>query len=1319
MTQLSLYFLGGFEATLDAEPITAFGSDKARALLAFLAIESARPHRRAKLSGMFWPDLPENKAAHNLSQSLLRIRQALGRKKDHTVPPVLIVTPQHIQFNSNSSHQLDVARFRELLNLSRQHKHPETVNCMVCAQWQQQAAELYHGNLLDGLFLSDSLAFEEWRMIQQEDLRRQALDMLTRLSADHEQRGELEPVQNYARRLIALDPWREEAHLQLMRVLAQSGQTTAALMQYELYQRTLSEELNLTPSADITALYEKIRSGEGVSQIIASQSDRESVWLPNQGERRQITTLVCNRHTLDDFGEEKEQATLCDQYCGAIFNRFGGRRAQRQGNVCLVYFGYPQAYEDAARRAVHSVLALASELEGVGHVRVGIHTGVVTVGEKHGQRWQDRDLFGVSLEIARDCQRLAKPGEILITEDTRRLVQEFFDLQALEPRSTTGQSLPVYYVRGESSTRNRLEWLAQTQRLTTFTGREESVDQLTACYKNVIQGKGQVVLLSGEPGIGKSRLIWELKTGAHTSSTSNNNPQVLWLDSHCLPHYQNTSLYPMIGLLEGLIGIQADDSLKVRQEKLAEMLDAYNLNHPSANWLLSLLLGLSVDTPAVETVTKAQREQMREAFIALFKKRAAVQPLVLVIEDLHWSDPSTIEWLDQSLNSLASVPCLTLLTARPGFNPAWLARQDLQPDLIMLRLNPLQPKQAEAMVSDLAKDRILDENICQAIVAKTDGVPLFLEELTKALLERPPARTNVNRLAEIPATLLGSLIARLDHLGTSKETAQWAAALGREFSYSILQACVPYDAQRLQADLARLIESELVSPLHTEPQTLFRSSTPEQYTFKHILAQEAAYTSMLKDTRQAYHQRIAKILETCFPKIAAARPELLAQHYFEAGMRTQAIDLWLQAGEHARSQSATLEARTFFDRAIELIEPADGERLWRALKGREEVFDLRGERDAQNADLTALMDLAETFDDDSRRSEVYLRQTAFAAMQGNLRDTLPLAEAASLAARRAGNLTLEIKALAYKAQTLIFFNDMAVTQQVVKEILAKVSRVEDESVRALVLTVAAYYFLESGDLVSSVKHQRQSSKAAQRAGNLHLELEINANLGLIYATLGLYVPARTTLEAALARCELLSDRRLQASIQRNLGCVYLWSGEIDLAQQVFEQALSELNLTGDTYGEAACLLYLGCILERAGDLDLAAENLAKAIAGFSEAGVDPDRFETQSVMARVALAQGRHVEARQMALDVWNYLSEHGTEGISSSSSVYSCIANVLDAVGETPVSSREVIEAGYGELMRRAEKISNPKWRRSFLENVVENREILDQWKVIARQSL
>jgi DNA-binding SARP family transcriptional activator len=1322
MAHLSLSFLGGFEATLDAEHVTEFGSDKARALLAYLSLEAFRPHRRAELAAMFWPDAPEKKAAHSLSQTLLLIRRAFRENNDPERTPFLLATRQDVQFNQFSDYQLDVAIFRELLTQSNRHIHEEAANCEVCHHWLREASDHYRGDLLAGLFVSNSAAFEEWRLVQQEELHRQALELLGRLVAYYERRGELELVIEYARRQISLEPWREEAHFQLMQAFVQSGQTADALKQYDTFQKILDEEVGLKPSAEMQRLYEQIRSEAKAALAVSQPTAGEAIWLSGQGERRQVTTLVCSRANLED-SEEQDQPIGCERYCEAIFRRFGGRRAPRRGTSCLVYFGYPKAYEDAARRAVYSGQAMAAALEGKGAARIGIHTGMILVGKGAGLRWQDRDLSGSALEVARTCQSRALPGQVLITEDTLRLVQDTFTFEELVPPLTfaAGQSVPVFLVLRENDMESRLDWLAQTQRLTDFTGRDEQLDRLERCYSNLLQGRGQTVILSGEAGIGKSRLIWEMKKLV----------AVPWLAARCQPQDQNTGLYPLVGLLEQLLGFNAGDSLDTRREKLTGMLAWHGLNLPATVWLLSLLLDLPVETPAPQTLTQAQREQTRQAFLALLQKSAAVQPLVIVIEDLHWSDPSTLDWLGLSLNYLANIPCLVLLTARPEFSPPWLARQDLPPGLLRLRLEPLPPQQVEAMVVGLVGDSRLEESVRRYIVNQTDGIPLFVEELTKTLLEYSQQRDGVRASAEtqtgipagIPVTLQDSLASRLDLLGPAKETAQWAAALGREFLLPVLQACVPYDRSRLQNDLVHLFEAELISPLQATPQdidpylsvaskriTTPKADLPVHYAFNHILIQEAAYLSMLKRDRQAYHRQIAETLEEQFPQAAEAKPEILAEHYTGAGMPARAVNYWLLAGERAKAQGGTQEALNFFDRAIEGIKPGDNERLWRALAGREQVFDLQVERELQQRDIEALMKLAEALDD-TRRAQAWLRQMRLSLVANDYPLALHAAEAARAYAGQAGNLELEMVALGGKLHTLISTGERTAAHAVAEEILARLPRISDEESRANALSEVALYFHNIGDLSRAVLLLDQAAQAARLAGNKRRESRIDINTGFTYIQLGLYSQAHAILEEGMALAEAIGERGLPTAYMSNLSYMYWCSGELEQAIALAEQALREHKVLGfSPVGQAYCLAYLGFYLEESGDLTSAIANLKEARSVFIHLGVNTDAVELQAVEARCLATLGQQEEARQLATDVWSVLREHGSEGISFPSRVYVCIADVASAIGIPGITPAEVVDAGYRDLVQRAEQISDPEWRQSFLENVVDNRTIVER---------
>ncbi len=1322
MTHLSLGFLGGFVVSLDAEPVTAFGADKARALLAYLATEPGRPHPRAHLATMFWPNLDDKKAGHNLSQTLLRVRHALQQRQGANSSRFLLASYQEVTFNECSDFDLDVARFRSLFDAIAGHSHTSGVLCTACQRWLAEAAALYRGEFLAGLFVPDSVEFEEWRLLRQEELHRGAVDVLTRLVGYHAARAEHEQLQQVARRLIALEPWLEEGHAQLMRSLAQDGQVASALKQFEAYKHTLAAELGLQPAPDMLRLAEQIRAGMLPTVTAARPAFGEDEWLANLGERRQVTTLVCSRVRCTAEDDGPDEVDGCLGRCESVYGRFGGRRLVRQGDACLVLFGYPRAYEDAGARAVYAALAAQREMGEPPQLRISIHTGSVLIGKRRGPRWQDRDVSGAALEIARSLHRLAAAGQVLVTEDVRLLVQDEFEFSPLDLILPAGgrRELRMHRVCGERALPGRVDRLAHVQGLTPLVGRQPELIRLASALQRVRSGQGQALLVQGEPGIGKSRLLWELRWARDLpapTAASQEVPPLVWFTSRCLPNYQNTSLYPIVGLLEQFLGFEVGEDVSSRRHKLQTALARYGFDRPSAAWLLSLLLGLPTAGPALETLTQAQRLQLREVSVALLQRRAAAQPLAILLEDLQWADPSTVEWLAQSLAALTAAPCLVLLTARPTFDPAALLPATGLPTFETLAVQPLAADEAAAMAVALAGRGQLDPVSLAAVVAKADGVPLYVEELTYVVLARAGTASRGEAI-EIPATLVDSLIARLDRLGAARQTARWAAVLGREFSYPLLAAVVPFERDRLDLDLARLVDAELVRPILPAPQDAapyvdadLGAQASLRYAFRHALVQEAAYASMLKLTRRTRHQRVAEVAETRFPSLAALRPEVMAYHYAQAGVWPKAVDFLVAAGQRALKQGATLEARNFFKRAREFVEEGDHERQWQVLAGLEEVFDLRGERVEQDMALAAMLDVADALDDQTRRAEVWLGRAGLAGVRGEYQATLPLSETAAGLARAAGNLDLELNALAYRAQTLLFLGDTDAATVILADILDRAPRLVDESVRALVLSLGGHYFFEVGDLVRAVESLQEGVDAARRSGNASRELTNRANLGLVYAVLGFYSEAQAHLTECLARAELYGHRRLYAATLAHLGSVAWWTGDLARARQYLEAALAEMQNAGDAYLEGGCLVSLGSILESSGDLAAAAPYLAQARMRFTEIGADHDRFDAQAVEARVALALGRGEEAHQWLCEVWAHLRGHGASGLVSTARIYLAVADVAEALARPEVVPGVVLEQGYRELLARAAKITDPTWRTSFLTNVTENRSLVERY--------
>lgn len=836
MRHLSLTFFGGFCVTLDGEPVNNFGSDKVRALLAYLAIESGHPHRRAALYTLFWPELSERKAAHNLSQTLLRLRAALRDEPppgDLTFRPFLLTNRQEVQLNPASRIQLDVAAFTALLKSCAQHhpKDPAAAGaCPECIRALQSAINLYQGELLTGLLVRGCPALEQWRTLQQEALQMQAVAALERLSAYHERLCEYDQVHKYALHLTALDPWCEEAHLQLMRALAAKGQVQAALEHFEAYRRSLADELGIEPSQSASNLYQQIRLGS-VLQAIEPTAPEASRVPSAQAELRQITALVCSRCAAPDGDPEDQyhQMRDCRQGCAEILKRYGGSFAQRQGNQCLVYYGFPLALEDAPRRAVYAALEMAAA-DPSDPVRVSIHTGKMVAGEQRGRRAQDRDLVGDPPLLARAFHTLAQPGQVLLSQSVQELVRGWFELRPLDSpfRLENGAEMPIYHVDAMSADSDPFDRLASAGQLSPFTGRAAELRQLQAWLAKSAAGKGQIILVRGLPGIGKSRLVWELR---HQAAPTR------WAWTNCTQFDQNTGLAPLVRVLAQLLDVYPQDSPAVREEKITGGLAQILSEKPGAARMIALLMGLPAGPLANQPTPTQLRELMQTAVTRFLQRLAAVQPLVLVLEDLQWSDTETIDWIIQAFSMIDSIACTILLTARGNFDPPWLYRYPLN----RLELGPLAPEESTALAAALGGPEMEAQTLQQSI-DRSDGIPLYLEELI-----RHPAIPG--RL--IPPALRDLLTARLDSLGPARYTAQWAALLGRSFTRRDLQAVSGLEPPRLQHDLKTLLETGIIARLENSPL--------EEYTFEQVLLQETVRATMLRVTRQEHEQRIAAL----------------------------------------------------------------------------------------------------------------------------------------------------------------------------------------------------------------------------------------------------------------------------------------------------------------------------------------------------------------------------------------------------------------------------------------------------------------------------
>jgi predicted ATPase/class 3 adenylate cyclase len=988
-----------------------------------------------------------------------------------------------------------------------------------------------------------------------------------------------------------------------------------------------------------------------VSQEDSAPSVQETPSPADRGvpkaERRQLTVLFCDlmgSTVLASQLDPEEWRAVVRAYqhtCAAVIQRYDGHIAQYLGDGLLVYFGYPQAHEDDAQRAVRAGLGI---VEAVGQlntrlgqergvhlaVRLGCHTGLVVVGDVGGDGRQEQLALGETPNLAARLQGLATPNTLVISAATYQLLGGFFACQSQGMHLLKGfaQPLEVYQVLYESTARSRLEAAGSTG-LTPLVGREPEVALLQARWAQVKDGVGQVVLLSGEAGIGKSRLVQVLMEHVATE------PQAWLTPCQCSPYYQHTPLYPMLDLLERVaLRFEREEAPAQKLSKLEGFLVQYGLPLAETVPLLANLLSLplSSDYALLTLSSEQQKQQTLHALLTMLLRIAAQQPVLFVMEDLHWVDPSTLEFLSLLVDQGPTARILTLLTFRPDFSPPWTGRSHLT----QVTLARLPRRQAAEMTGRVAQGKALPGEVVEQVVAKTDGVPLFVEELTKMVLESGLLQEREERYEltgplpplAIPATLHDSLMARLDRLATVKSLAQLGATLGREFSYDLLQAVAPWDEGTLQRGLQQLIAAEFLYQQGLPPQA--------RYRFKHALIQEAAYQSLLRSTRQQHHQRIAQVLEARFPALCETQPELVAHHYTEAGLSAQAIPYWQQAGQRAVERSANLEAVAHLTKGLELLAilPDTPERIQRELDLQLALGPAlmatrgRGTPEVEHAYARARA-LCQQVGETPQLFSMLRGLWRFYASRGALLSARELGEQLLRVAQRVGESTHLLEAHQALGNTLFHLGEYAAARVHLEQGIALTDLVAEraqalrhgEAPGVRCLTTAAHSLWCEGFPAQALRRSQEALTLAHAL--VHPYSLAHAEF---YAAYLQYrrrdVPAVQAQADALLTLATAQGFPLYAGFGTFLrGWALVMQGEGEVGRAQMHQGLAAVFSTGQMLGRPRWLVMLAEAAGHAGEVEEGLRLLTEALIAFEASGLGDPLTEAYRLQGEFLLRQ--------------------------------------------------------------------------------------------------
>jgi class 3 adenylate cyclase/tetratricopeptide (TPR) repeat protein len=906
-----------------------------------------------------------------------------------------------------------------------------------------------------------------------------------------------------------------------------------------------------------------------ISQPVQVSASPEST-----AERRQLTVMFCDLAGSTELSGQLDPEDLRDvisayqSTAAEVIESWDGYIARYMGDGILIYFGYPQAHEDDPERAVHAGLKIVERVSGLTvrqglklHVRIGVATGVVVAGDLIGEgASEERVVLGVTPNLAARLQALAEPDTVVISDQAHRLTGGFFDYDDLGEHQLKGISAPerAWRVTAIRQTRSRFEVTTEGG-LSPLVGREEEISLLLGRWRQTKSDEGQVVMLSGEAGVGKSRIVeafcQRIKDDDHGTITLS-----------CSPFHTNTALYPVIGCLERVMDIDPPDPADVRLRKLTDFVCDSGLEADAVVPFVASVMVEGAELPVEHQggTPEQQRRLVWDALLTLLEAQTRRRPIIMIGEDIHWIDPSTQEFCALLIERLRNLRLMLVLSTRPDYQAPWLGH----PHVTTFTLNRLSRIDSLALVKGILTGASLPDAVMNQIVERTDGVPLFIEELTRTVLESGSLKrvgddyVLAGRMQdiEIPASLHDSLMARLDRMAPVKEVAQIAATIGRQFDEDILADVCKLDIATLRAALEKLIEADLIVRRSLPPQATFQ--------FKHALVQDTAYESLLRATRQRYHFDIANALAARRTGEGAVAAEIIAHHYSEAHVPEKAVPLWQEASVWATENQAIAESVGHLDRALDLIgnmpeSPARADLELPVLRDKVAGLRILDRYPEALESLAQAEAVATSVDDDEALAHVhYMRGNIYFPM-GNIDGCLQEHEQAQLFARKASSPVMEARALSGLGDAWFMRGRLVTARDRFGECLEVVEKhglKQVEPVNRAMYGHALLYLLE---LEEARKNTLAAADLAVSMGNDRAEMVARGSCaGKILFDLGDLASAREQCSRAIDIASRIGARRFEPVNQAILAQIDYLEGNRATAMETARLAVVTSRETG-------------------------------------------------------------------------------------------------------------------------------------------------------------